>query len=150
MVLVLLNNFQFEAEKFETRTMPTPNMKGKEMIYWIRVSTDDKRIASELLRFLDGAPKFIDLKVPSAFIAAKTEFESKQVFAPKDLSQMDDAGQKGVVKAKAQNEKDTVEEMASSDTSTESPTTNEQYRLEIVLRRTLPDTPEKQTQSPYG
>ncbi len=149
MVLVLLNNFQFEAEKFETRTMPTPNMKGKEMIYWIRVSTGDKRLATELQRFLDGAPKFIDLKVPSAFIAAKTELESKQVFAPKDLSR-DDARQKGVVKAKAQPEKDTVEEVANSDASTEASTANEQFRLEIVLRRTLSDTPEKQMQSPYG
>jgi len=150
MVLVLLNNFQFEAEKFETRTMPTPNMKGKEMIYWIRVSTDDKRLAAELQRFLDGAPKFIDLKVPSAFIAAKTELESKQVFAPKELSQRDDVRQKEVVKTKAQHEKDTVEEVSSSDTSTGSSASNEQFRLEIVLRRTLPDTPEKQTQSPYG
>jgi hypothetical protein len=150
MVLVLLNNFQFEAEKFETRTMPTPNMKGKEMIYWIRVSTYDKRLATELQRFLDGAPKFIDLKVPSAFITAKTELESKQVFAPKDLSQPDDVRQRGVVKAKAQGDKDTVEEVANSDVSKDSSATSEQFRLEIVLRRTLLDTPEKQTQSPYG
>jgi len=150
MVLVLLNNFQFEAEKFETRTMPTPNMKGKEMIYWIRVSKYDKRLATELQGFLDGEPKFIDLKVPSAFIAAKTELESKQVFAPKDLSLSDDARQKGVVKAKAHGDKDTVEEVASPDAPRESSTATEQFRLEIVLRRTLSDTPEKQTQSPYG
>src|ERR1700752_3556588 len=83
MVLIFLNSIQFEADKFETRTMPTPNMKGKEMIYWIKVSTDDKRLAQELQRFLDGAPKFIDLRVPSAFISVKTELESFRVFPPK-------------------------------------------------------------------
>src|ERR1700747_2757745 len=83
MVLIFLNNLQFEADKFETRTMPTPNMKGKEIIYWITLGTEDKRLATDLQRFLEGAPKFIDLRVPSAFISAKTELESYRVLPPK-------------------------------------------------------------------
>ncbi len=125
MVVILLNSIQFEAERFETRTMPTPNMKGKEVIYWIRVNTDDKRLATEIQKFLDGAPKFIDLKVPSAFISTRTELES--VIPMRE--------------AIAQTEKVTTNSEESS---------KESYRLEIVLRRTLPETPEKQSQSPYG
>jgi len=124
-------------------------MKGKEMIYWIKVNTDDKRLATELQRFLDGAPKFIDLKVPSAFISAKTELESKQVFAPKDISQGDESRQKELVKTKIKQDKES-NDIIDSESSSASSQATEQFRLEIVLRRTLSDTPEKQTQSPYG
>ena len=73
MVLVFLGNLQFEAAKFETRTMPTPNMKVKEMIYWIRVESKDRRIVSDLENFLKSAPEHLDLRVPSAFMAASVE-----------------------------------------------------------------------------
>ncbi len=56
--------------------MPTPNMKGKEMIYWIRVETQEKRLVTDLEYFLKGASQQIDLRVPSAFIAAKVELET--------------------------------------------------------------------------
>lgn len=75
MVLVILNEVKFEATKFETRTMPTPDFKGKEMIYWIKVDTSDKRLVTDLQRFLDGSSQHINLRVPSAFIAARTELE---------------------------------------------------------------------------
>lgn len=143
MVIIFLNSLQFEAQKFETRTMPTPNMKGKEVIYWIKVSTEDKRLASDIQRFLEGAPKFIDLKVPSAFITAKTELESFRVLPPKDLSQVSSAA------------RDEDLETVSSGSLDKNQAGNEknaslQARLEILLRRTLPETPEKQPQSPYG
>ncbi len=75
MVIIFLNNIQFEADRFETRTMPTPNMKGKEVIYWIKVSTEDKRLASDIQKFLESAPRFIELRVPNAFISTKTEWK---------------------------------------------------------------------------
>ncbi|MDA4111527.1 MAG: hypothetical protein OK439_03250 [Thaumarchaeota archaeon] len=150
MVLIFLNNLQFEAEKFETRTMPTPNMKGKEMIYWIKVGTDDKRLAADLQRFLEGAPKFIDLRVPSAFIAAKTELETYRVFPARSAdtpSSVEEAKQRGAVKAVGPDPgalSETLNEGGSEDRP------EGQVRMEILLRRTLPATPEKQTQSPYG
>jgi len=148
LVLIFLNNIQFEADKFETRTMPTPNMKGKEIIYWITLGTEDKRLATDLQRFLEGAPKFIDLRVPSAFISAKTELESYRVFPPK---------QKDVIPPREENkqrsggkklERETLSETVRSEEA-ENPTV-EQIRMEILLRRALPAVPEKQTQSPYG
>jgi hypothetical protein len=132
MVVILLNSIQFEAERFETRTMPTPNMKGKEVIYWIKVGTEDKRLASDLQKFLEGAPRFIELKVPSAFISTKTELESFRVLPQKSPAQT--IAQKEVEIAAKQPAEDS----------------KEQIRLEILLRRTLPETPEKQSQSPYG
>src|SRR5208283_4276786 len=87
MVIIFLNNIQFEADRFETRTMPTPNMKGKEVIYWIKVSTDDKRLASDIQKFLESAPRFIELRVPSAFVSTKTELESFRVLPLKDSKQ---------------------------------------------------------------
>jgi hypothetical protein len=125
LVVIILNSIQFEAERFETRTMPTPNMKGKEVIYWIKVNTTDKRLATEIQKFLDGAPRFIELKVPSAFISTRTELEN--VIPLRE--------------AIAQTENT---ESGSEQSSKES------YRLEIVLRRTLPETPERKPQSPYG
>jgi hypothetical protein len=148
LVLIFLNNIQFEADKFETRTMPTPNMKGKEIIYWITLGTEDKRLATDLQRFLEGAPKFIDLRVPSAFISAKTELESYRVFPPK---------QKDVIPPREENkqrsggkklERETLSETVRSEEA-ENPAV-EQIRMEILLRRALPAVPEKQTQSPYG
>lgn len=133
MVLVLLGGIQFEAERFETRTMPTPDMKGKEVIYWIKVSTEDKRLASELQKFLEGAPNTFELKVPSAFVVTKTELETFRVFPQKESKQT--LYQKG-------DEESTSNQAESAE--------RDSFRLEIVLRRTLPETPQKQTQSPYG
>ena len=138
-----MNNLQFEAEKFETRTMPTPNMKDKEMIYWIKVSTDDKRLASELQRFLEGAPKYIDLRVPSVFVSAKTELEDFRVFPPKEQGNTREV-RKDDSKSLGGGSASSKEALASE---TREPVL---IRLEIVLRRTLPQSPEKQTQSPYG
>jgi hypothetical protein len=129
MVVIILNSIQFEAERFETRTMPTPTMKGKEVIYWIKVSTDDKRLASDIQKFLEGAPKFIELKVPSAFISTRTELEDFHVLPMKNTGQ-----------AIAPREKVGASSEASKDS----------FRLEIILRRTLPESAEKQSQSPYG
>ena len=133
MVLVLLGGIQFEAERFETRTMPTPDMKGKEVIYWIKVSTDDKRLASDLQKFLEGAPNLIDLKVPSAFVSTKTELETFRVLPQKESKQA--LAQRGESESAADQ---------SSDSNADS------FRLEVLLRRTLPETPQKQTQTPYG
>jgi hypothetical protein len=151
-VLIFLNSFQFEAEKFETRTMPTPNMKGKEIIYWIKVKTDDKRLATDLQRFLEGAPKFIELRVPSAFIAVKTELENLRVFPPKhtDAVPAREESNQGTVAKSARAEHETVSETLKQDSPESEEETDEQIRMEILLRRTLPAVPEKQTQSPYG
>jgi hypothetical protein len=138
LVWIKLNNFEFEAEKFETRTMPTPDLKGKEIIYWIKLRTADKRLATDLGRFLDGAPKFIELRVPSALVAAKTEVESVRKLLPKNPLAGEDLGQRGV-----------TGEVLSEKQST-SQDEDDQWRFEIVLRRTLPNSQEKQTQSPYG
>jgi hypothetical protein len=132
-VLVFLNKLQFEAEKFETRTMPTPNMKGKEMIYWIRVSMADKRLATDLERFLRGASKYIDLRVPSTFISAQTELESYRVLAPRTTR-----------KEEPLKTEDLVAEAVESSSDEDS------FRFEIVLRRTLSETTSRPTQSPYG
>ena len=147
LVTVFLNNLQFEAEKFETRTMPTPNMKGKEMIYWIKVGTEDKRLATELQRFLQGAPKFIDLRVPSVFVAVKTELEDLRVFPPKDSSLVKDSitQQKDDTKSSSSLNKGSSKEGLANETRE-----GGLIRIEILLRRTLPETPEKQTRSPYG
>lgn len=114
--------------------MPTPDMKGKEVIYWIKIRTGDKRFATELSRFMDGAPKFIDLRVPSALIAAKTEIES---FRPvKAAVEGDDVTQRQTKTGEVLSEK--------------GPSAETEWRFEIVLRRTLSNSSEKQTQSPYG
>lgn len=135
MVVVILNSIQFEAEKFESRTMPTPNLKGKEMIYWIKVATEDKRLATELQKFLEGAAHYIDLKVPSAFVSTKTELESFKVVPSKESMAQ------GSLSAKGRNQ---IEEDPTGETN------HEKFRIEIILRRTLPETPPKMTQSPYG
>jgi len=144
MVWIRLNNFEFEAEKFETRTMPTPDLKGKEVIYWIKIQTSDRRLATDLGRFMDGAPKFIELRVPSALIAAKTEVETFRKMPPKvdpesDLSRQARQTKSGEVLS----EKEMQGPAGGS-------VDNEQWRFEIILRRTLPGSSEKQTQSPYG
>ncbi len=139
MVWVKLNNFEFEAEKFETRTMPSPDMKDKEIIYWIMLRTQDKRLATDLGRFMDGAPKFIDLRVPSALIAAKTEVETFRKLAPKGVASTD-------VQPGGKSETEVLSEKESEEGSTE----NYVWRFEIILRRTLSSSSEKQTQSPYG
>lgn len=144
MVWVKLNSFEFEAEKFETRTMPTPDMKGKEVIYWIRIVTPDKRRATDLQRFMDDAPKFIDLRVPSALIAARTEIESFRQIPPKGLPAVGGEAPKegGEQKSSGVLSEKNVE---ATDLETEG-----QWRFEILLRRTLPSSSERQTQSPYG
>ncbi|MDG6924120.1 MAG: hypothetical protein JRN67_12620 [Nitrososphaerota archaeon] len=110
--------------------MPTPNMKGKEVIYWIKLNTEDKRLASEVQKFLESAPRFIELRVPSAFISTKTELESFRV-VPRGTGQ--------TISKK--------EEIGEAEIGGEQ---LEQFRLEVLLRRTLPETPEKMPQSPYG
>lgn len=137
MVLVFLSDLQFEAEKFETRTMPTPNMKGKEMIYWIKVDTVDKRLVSDLQRFLKGASKYIELKVPSAFIIAQTELESYRV-SPLHGREEEESAQ--------------AENVGEGGESTDGVSTvgDGSFRIEILLRRTLSETTAKTTQSPYG
>jgi hypothetical protein len=143
MVWIKLNNFEFEAEKFETRTMPTPDLKGKEVIYWIKITTPDKRLATDLGRFMDGAPKFIDLKVPSALIAAKTEVETFRKMPPKGIPG-GDLGQQG-------RQTKTGEVLSENHSEERSGREDEdEWRFEIILRRTLPTSSEKQTQSPYG
>ena len=140
MVTILLNSLQFEAEKFETRTMPTPNMKGKEVIYWIRMESEDKRLVSEIQKFLEGASKFIELRVPSAFISAKTELENFTVLPSKTNDQEGRALAEEDVHGFASEKKEE---------QTQAPKI-ERFRLEIILRRTLPETQERHTQSPYG
>ncbi|MGI0091755.1 MAG: hypothetical protein ACREBS_08600 [Nitrososphaerales archaeon] len=141
MVTIVLNNLQFEAEKFETRTMPTPNMKGKEVIYWIKMETGDKRLASNIQKFLEGASKFIDLRVPSAFIFARTELENFTILPSKPNSQ--------VQRALAE-EEDVGGFASEKEEGRADSQVVDRIRLEILLRRTLPETPERQTQSPYG
>lgn len=134
MVLVLLDGIQFEAERFETRTMATPDMKGKEVIYWIKVTTEDKRLASDLQRFLEGGPSTIELKVPSAFVSTKTELETFRVLPRKESKQ-------------------TLAQKGESESTTDQSSGQDEkgpLRLEVLLRRTLPETPQKQAQSPYG
>jgi len=125
MVLVILGGLQFEAEKFETRTMPTPDLKGKEMIYWIKVSTSDKRLITELRRFLEGSAKNIDLRVPGAFVWAKTELENYRAFNQKK-----------------------ADVMTSSSNPLEGQQLENGLTIEILLRRTISDSPK--SQSPYG
>lgn len=141
MVWVKLNSFEFEAEKFETRTMPTPDMKGKEIIYWILIRTTDKRLATDLGRFMDGAPKFIDLRVPSALISAKTEIEAFRPLSPQG-SASTDLGQSQRLK--------TSGVLSDNRSEEEQQNVEDQWRFEIVLRSTLPTSSEKQTRSPYG
>ncbi|MHB1908665.1 MAG: hypothetical protein ACYCQJ_07300 [Nitrososphaerales archaeon] len=128
LVLIFLNEIKFEASSFETRTMPTPDMKNKEMIYWIRVDTTDKRLVTDLQRFLGGSSQYIELKVPSAFISVKTELEGYK--AEKDP------------KSSSQNKEDALVQKEEQ--------TDEEYFVEIILRRPLPETRAGQTQTPYG
>jgi hypothetical protein len=130
-VLIILNEIKFEATKFETRTMPTPDMKGKEMIYWIKVDTTDRRLVTELQRFLGGSSQYIELKVPSAFIGVRTELEAYK--AQKDPERKT---------ARIEEEK--------TSTIQEEQGVEERYSVEIVLRRLLPETKTGQTQAPYG
>jgi len=124
--------------------MPTPDLKGKEVIYWIKIKTEDKRFATDLGRFMDGAPKFIELRVPSALVAAKTEVESFRKIPPKNPIAGDDIGQ--------QNRETNSAEVLSEEPVARKPNSDDesQWRFEIILRRTLPSSSEKQTQSPYG
>jgi hypothetical protein len=127
-VLIILNEIKFDASKFETRTMPTPDMKGKETIYWILVETQDKRLVTDLQRFLGGASQYLELRVPSAFIAVRTELES---YKAQRLPPLSSKEEKGSPQLQAQS-------------------TEEKYSVEIVLRRQLPEVKTGQTQAPYG
>jgi hypothetical protein len=131
MVLVMLNEIRFEASKFESRTMPTPDMKGKEVIYWIKVETRDKRLATDLQRFLSGSAKYIDLRVPSAFIATKTELEDYRPQSSRSYSSTSEARSSSV---QEQREREN----------------EEKFQVEIILRRLLPDARTGLSQSPYG
>jgi hypothetical protein len=128
-VLIILNEIKFEANKFETRTMPTPDMKNKETIYWILVETSDKRLVTDLQRFLGGSSQYIDLRVPSAFIGVKTELESYRA-------------QRGSEGISSNGDSSSIQQRQEQ--------YEERYLVEIVLRRQLPDTKTGQIQSPYG
>jgi len=97
-------------------------------------------LATDLGRFMDGAPKFIDLRVPSALVAAKTEVETFRKLPPKVPVAGEEADQRG--------RRSNSGEVLSEKQVDQEP--EGQWRFEIVLRRTLPNASEKQTQSPYG
>jgi hypothetical protein len=132
MVLVILNEIKFEASKFETRTMPTPDMKGKEVIYWIKVETRDKRLATELHRFLKGSSQYIELRVPSAFIVAKTELEEYRSHLPRNYSSSSSDPRSSALQ----------EQQGESE--------EEKFLIEIILRRLLPESKTGHNQTPYG
>lgn len=134
MVLIILNEIKFEATKFETRTMPTPDMKGKEIIYWIKVDTTDRRLVTDLQRFLGGSAQYIELKVPSAFIGVRTELEGYK--AQRDTEH---------TSSKREEEKEDKGTTIQQEEGLE-----ERYSVEIVLRRQLPETKTGQMQAPYG
>ncbi len=129
MVLIILNEIKFEANKFETRTMPTPDMKNKETIYWIQVETSDRRLVTDLQRFLGGSAQYIDLRVPSAFIGVRTELEGYKA-------------QRLTPPSPSKEEKSSTQQHAQE--------LEEGYSIEILLRRQLPESKTGQTQSPYG
>lgn len=133
---------KFDAERFETRTMPTPDLKSKEVIYWIRVDTPDKRLVTDLQRFLEGASQFIELHVPSAFIAVKTELES---YRPSSRMAFGERVPPLDIKQKMPPEGNDNENSAEAQQSVE-----ERFLIEIILRRVLPESRSGQTQSPYG
>ena len=138
MVLVILGTLQFEAERFEARTMPTPDMKNKEMIYWIKLSTSDRRLISDLRRYLEGSGRFVDLRVPGAFIWAKTEIEDYS-FPEEDSLSRGGARlrERRLVEGKDGEKGEGLAEV------------QEKFSVEIILRRLV--TPETQkVQSPYG
>jgi hypothetical protein len=145
MVLVILGSLQFEAAKFETRTMPTPDMKGKEMIYWIRIETQDKRLVTELERFLKGASQYIDLKVPSAFIAVRAELENYKVSDPEQGKKGTDQTKEN--RAESRHPGQQIEETAKENHLQED---ERKHFFEIVLRRTIPSQQSNPAQSPYG
>ena len=128
-VLIILNEIKFEANKFETRTMPTPDMKNKETIYWIQVETSDNRLVTDLQRFLGGSAQYIELRVPSAFIGVRTELEGYK--AQRQTPHLSSKEEKGSIQ---QHEEEF----------------EENYSVEIVLRRQLPESKSGQTQAPYG
>lgn len=132
LVLVILNELTFEATKFETRTMPTPDMKAKEMIYWIRVETTDRRLVTDLQRFLGGSAQFIQLKVPSAFISVQAELESHRA------SRLPNRVGPGHSSA------------SSSQQEQQQQDTEARYSVEIILRRQIRESKTGQTQAPYG
>lgn len=140
MVLVILNTMKFEAEKFETRTMPTPDLKSKEMIYWIKINTTDKRLVMDLQRFLEGPSQYIELHVPSAFIAVKTELES---YRPSAKIASREGKNRDVPTI------DATRERARGHVEPEDEV-EERFMVEIILRRLLPESRSTQTQSPYG
>jgi hypothetical protein len=140
MVLVILNTIKFEAEKFETRTMPTPDLKSKEMIYWIKINTTDKRLVMDLQRFLEGPSQYIELHVPSAFIAVKTELES---YRPSAKIASREGKNRDVPTIDASRER-TRGQVEPEDE------VEERFLVEIILRRLLPESRSTQTQSPYG
>lgn len=140
MVLVILNTMKFEAEKFETRTMPTPDLKSKEMIYWIKINTTDKRLVMDLQRFLEGPSQYIELHVPSAFIAVKTELESYRPSA-KIASREGKNRDVPTIDASRERTRGHVEPEDEVE---------ERFMVEIILRRLLPESRSTQTQSPYG
>ncbi len=148
MVLIILNTIKFEAEKFETRTMPTPDLKSKEIIYWIRVNTPDKRLVGDLQRFLDGASQFIELHVPSAFIAVKTELES--YWPPGMIAHGEKRARNLVPPIDIDPKRPAPKSSESTDNIQSGQPIEERFLVDIVLRRMLPESRNQQTQAPYG
>jgi hypothetical protein len=138
--------------------MPTPNMKGKEMIYWIKIATEDKRLATEVQRFLENSPKFIELRVPSALVSARTELESYRVFPLRDSASQGQRVQprdESISSGEPSTDRKILAQSRASPGSRQNKDDepiqeNELMRLEIILRRTLPEASGKQTQTPYG
>jgi hypothetical protein len=145
MVLIILGTIEFDAEKFETRTMPTPDMKGKEMIYWIKLKTADKRLAIELERYLKGSSHAVDLRVPGAFVVAKTELENYTTRITS--SQERDKGPSLIATSE---DKRSSNDTSASESQPSSEPVEDSYFFEILLRRKLPETKNEQTQAPYG
>jgi hypothetical protein len=114
--------------------MPTPDMRNKETIYYILVQTSDKRLVTDLQRFLGGSSQHIDLRVPGAFISVKTELESYKARRANPKQSNSRNNRTSIVH---ENDEKEVEY-------------EEAYSVEILLRRQLPDARTGQTQSPYG
>lgn len=112
--------------------MPTPDMKAKEMIYWIRVETADRRLVTDLQRFLGGSAQFIQLKVPSAFISVQTELESHKA------SRLPNRVSPGLSSASSSQQEEQQQD------------TEARYSVEIILRRQIRESKTGQTQAPYG
>ncbi len=148
MVIVDLGSIRFEAEKFESKIMPTPDLKGKEMIYWIRFDTEDKRMVADLRRYLDVPSKVVELKVPSLFVWAKAELEVCRI-EPRKNGEQDQNKNRATGPSKEEPYTISARSRSLESQDLESQELdNGAFTVEIVLRRAIPESPKRQ--SPYG